>query len=77
LYERVYIESNATRGYSEGYSTVVIQEEAPSSPHCKGVAPGSYVQPDESENSAHGDSGNLQVHITVMCTEIQALQEKS
>lgn len=77
LYELGYVTSNATRGCTEGYSKVITQEEAPSSPHCLDGASGSLMLPDESENTSDDNPGKLQVHITVMCTEIQALQQTS
>lgn len=77
LYELGYVTSNATRGCTEGYSKVITQEEAPSSPHCLDGASGSLVLPDESENTSDDNPGKLQVHVTVMCMEIQALQQTS
>lgn len=77
LYELGYVRSNATRGCTAGYSKVITQEEAPSSPPCMDGASGSLVLPDEWENTSDDNPGKLQVHIIVMCMEIQALQQTS
>lgn len=64
-------------GCTEGYGKILTQVEGLSSPYCTMIIQDPsvlWVLPDKSGSITYGDPENLQVHATVMCTEIQALQ---